>query len=1219
MQDTSYWKNLYSICTKIPSFSPASDEDPWAGIVTFVNKTEDILECSSLYPGRVLYTRTQNKSTLQIRNVFSFYGRANGDKETRTVLIDIIKSKISDDNLENIFILGDFNFVTSTLDRNSNSYSVSDNMCKAKWEELETSASISDTFRALYKNRRLYTWSNSRHAKSRIDRIYIPSESVGQLEVVNFENSLFSDHKLVRLRMANEVDTGPGTWIFNNSLLNDQDFVSDMRNTINEFSTNATNLPDHKTFWDFLKMTMSSSAKQYSVSKSRMEKRKLNDIKCDLESLETISPDNMTPGIRSTIDNLKKEERNIAIKKIRGSILRARIPHMEENEISISEISRLEKKNGESNQIYSLEDEQGNLQEGTENVKKVAFNFYSNLYHAEPVDLQSQNLLFSKVGKKLTIDQKHNLDRPITKDEILESLIDLKNNKSPGEDGLTKEFYLFFWPELSDFYYKCIEDISISKELSSMQKRGLIRIIYKKDGRTKIKNYRPISLLNVDLKILTRLLAKRLIPVLKDLIHPNQTCLPGRRITKNIHILQDFIDLINEEKDAAAVIFLDQEKAFDRISHHFILGTLKAFGFGNGFIQWVKTVYTNITSSVKINGYTTDSISIERGVRQGCPLSALLYVLCAEVLGISIRKNKDIVGHSIAGKTGKLGQYADDIYVIVKTFKSIDALFETLQVFEKASNARVNADKSEGLWVGRWKSKIERPHNLTWTNVSVKCLGNMVGNDRKKAERMNFELVKEKIKTKLRFWKGKFLSLKGRIKVLNIFNLSKLWYICECCDCPPDLKNELQRLILDFVWLDIHQRSINVLHDSYENGGLQLQDISSKIKSCRVYWLSHLLSCNATDFERLLCDKLIGKVSGFYGMNLLRGATSSNDSKVHHRFYRNSISYWRELKIRYSPGNIDCITDDWVYNNELLKNEECVVFHPPGNYRNPAKFPYYVPKYFSDLPVKSPEWGMQPVFRVMIREMNAAYHRIQFDCNNKDCFYVICKGEEKALHGLCFNDIYSIFISKKSISRPWIEKWESEFDMIKDVWMFVWRNVHDKTLSYDVQSSAWEMIHRNFVSSSYITKYIDQSASTLCKLCHKVEEHRTHVFTSCEVMMKVFQKFLPLLKSIHNSPLELNEIVFGITEAKLNNLQRIRNYVTFAIKHILFRSRNTDFGGVHQAVLAIFKKIQRFVVEDLSIKYHIFKHKNKVDIFVNTFCINSVLVEIQDNTISVNI
>ena len=119
--------------------------------------------------------------------------------------------------------------------------------------------------------------------------------------------------------------------------------------------------------------------------------------------------------------------------------------------------------------------------------------------------------------------------------------------------------------------------------------------------------------------------------------------------------------------------------------------------------------------------------------------------------------------------------------------------------------------------------------------------------------------------------------------------------------------------------------------------------------------------------------------------------------------------------------------------------------------------------------------------------------------------------------------------------------------------------------------------------------------------------------------MKVYQKFLPLMKLIQNSPLELDEIVFGITESKLTNLQRIRNYVTFAIKHILFRSRNTDFGGMHQAVLAICKKIQRYVVEDLSIKYHIFKYKNRVHIFVNTFCINSVLAEIQDNTLSVNI
>ena len=148
----------------------------------------------------------------------------------------------------------------------------------------------------------------------------------------------------------------------------------------------------------------------------------------------------------------------------------------------------------------------------------------------------------------------------------------------------------------------------------------------------------------MDLKILTRALAKRMISVLPKLIHENQTCVPGRRITKNIHIVQDLIDHINNGNGKGAFIFLDQEKAFDRISHKFMIKTLKAFGFGKRFINWVKIVYNNTKSAVKINGYLTPVFLIERGVRQGCPLSALLYVLCSEVLGIVIRKNVNIVG-----------------------------------------------------------------------------------------------------------------------------------------------------------------------------------------------------------------------------------------------------------------------------------------------------------------------------------------------------------------------------------------------------------------------------------------------------------------------------------------------------------------------------------------------------------------------------------------------
>ena len=98
--------------------------------------------------------------------------------------------------------------------------------------------------------------------------------------------------------------------------------------------------------------------------------------------------------------------------------------------------------------------------------------------------------------------------------------------------------------------------------------------------------------------------------VLPKLIHDNQRCIPGRKITKNIHIVQDLIDTINKDDGKAAFVFLDQEKAFDRISHKFMFKTLEAFGFGENFIKWVKIIYTDTRSAVKVNGFLTPEFSI---------------------------------------------------------------------------------------------------------------------------------------------------------------------------------------------------------------------------------------------------------------------------------------------------------------------------------------------------------------------------------------------------------------------------------------------------------------------------------------------------------------------------------------------------------------------------------------------------------------------------------
>ena len=180
-----------------------------------------------------------------------------------------------------------------------------------------------------------------------------------------------------------------------------------------------------------------------------------------------------------------------------------------------------------------------------------------------------------------------------------------------------------------------------------------------------------------------KVIATRIKNVLPNIIHHNQTgYVKDRYIGETVRSVFDVMDLTLKENVPGLLIFIDFQKAFDSVEWNFLLSCLAAFNFGPDFIRWVKTFYKNIQSCVINNGLMSDYFTLERGVRQGDPLSPYLFVEAIESLAIAIRKNPAIRGIMIGNEETKLLQYADDMTAVLSDINSAQALFDLLEVFK---------------------------------------------------------------------------------------------------------------------------------------------------------------------------------------------------------------------------------------------------------------------------------------------------------------------------------------------------------------------------------------------------------------------------------------------------------------------------------------------------------------------------------------------------------
>ena len=745
---------------------------------------------------------------------------------------------------KNLILGGDFNFILDpNLDKiggNLNKGTVGSKPFKSVIEKM----SLMDCFRHLYPRKRAVTWmrknvatgnekSNYEMIGTRLDRFYISSVLKDNLVSFGTLPCTISDHDFIMINLGGNVDAGisfgKSYWKFNDELLHDKNFTSAFEIFWKIVSrTNCVSLP----WWDKMKDNFKLFSIDYSKSLNKNMYGELKSLRKQYNNLDLKQDRDL-----KLLDDIKARVKDIETSLWKGSIIRSKAHDLETNENPTSYFFQKEAHSAKSKTVKNI-NHNNHSYTSSSDILTCFKSFYETLYTEEPVD-SSLNSLFLDNLPQVDISDNEYLKKKISKHEILTALKDMKPNKSPGSDGLTCSFYLKFFHLLGDTLCDVINLAFDNGELSESQKLSYITLICKDDSRSdEMKCYRPISLLNIDYKIISKVISQRLGTVLPRLIHLDQTCaVKGRSIFDNVHLLRNISDYIDQKNLSACFISLDQEKAFDRVSWSYLYDTMKAFGFDDNFVKWIRLLYTDISSSVIVNNFISESFSLERGVRQGCPLSPLLYVICLEPFANKIRNLDEIKGLKLPGSNleAKFSAYADDSLGILTTDASIRHYFHWVKLFGRVSGSKINYDKSKGLFLGKWKTRSDHPFGISWVK-SLKILGYYfgTGTDPDNIWAKTFQ----KFDNTLNLWRLRKLSLKGRSTVLNSLGLSKILYYASASLIPTHYATLFTRSSFRFVWKSKYEPvARDVLYLSFHSGGLNVPNFRLK---CEALYLSHL-------------------------------------------------------------------------------------------------------------------------------------------------------------------------------------------------------------------------------------------------------------------------------------------------------------------------------------------------------------------------------------------
>ena len=513
---------------------------------------------------------------------------------------------------------------------------------------------------------------------------------------------------------------------------------------------------------------------------------------------------------------------------------------------------------------------------GRDQGSTVLRDFYSadsatGLFAAHPVSEEAQEELLQAVDKSLSPPaaaeaEGANGDGSIPLAELEAALRGLPRGKAPGLDGIPYEFYQRFWPVLGPELAAVLQEAFTSQASPALPPslmQGRITLLYKGKGadRESPASYRPITLLNTDYKLAARTLASRLGPVLNQVVDATQTgFLPKRWVGDNVLGHLEEISYLQETQQPGVVVFLDFEKAFDRLDRAWIKRCMAAVGFGPGAQRWVHILHSGTTARVAFNGWHTDAFPVSSGVFQGSPLSPLIFVLAAQPMAAHARRlAQQHAFQPIRLPSGDpapvMHQHADDTSIHARSPADAKVVLDTsVDLHCAATGARLQRSKSQGLGLGSL-SHLAGPDAATGVTfaaegASVQHLGIPLSTHPAAAATALYTAILRKVEQRIARWSGFRLSLLGRAYVAKQVLVSMVTYHATFIPVPEDLLDRLCRALRTFVaanrpvipgtsaWLYPGE---DTCFRAAKDGGIALVDIRSQILALQAKVLGRLL------------------------------------------------------------------------------------------------------------------------------------------------------------------------------------------------------------------------------------------------------------------------------------------------------------------------------------------------------------------------------------------